>query len=158
MRNSASMRVKIRSTATSGARSAMGGWRNRHRAVRDFGSRARLPRRLMASPINLRWGKPMKSRTLWLVGAAAVWCAMASTAAAEGTRAERGADCSVETKGLKGEERERALTACQKEHEGEGDGGHSQQNRMKACNSEAGRKELRGDERRAFMSSCLKNK
>ena len=98
----------------------------------------------------------MKSRTLWLVGAAAVWCAVASTAAAEGTRAERGADCSAETKGLKGEERERALAACQKEHEGEGGSSHPQQNRMKACNVEAGRKELRGDERRAFMSSCLK--
>ena len=31
-----------------------------------------------------------------------------------------------------------------------------QQARMKTCNEEAGRKELHGDERRAFMSSCLK--
>ena len=31
-----------------------------------------------------------------------------------------------------------------------------QQNRMKACNVEAGKKELKGDERRAFMSSCLR--
>jgi hypothetical protein len=97
----------------------------------------------------------MKSKTLWLVGAAAVWCAVASTAAAEGTKVERGADCASETKGLKGEERERALNECLKEGEG---ASHPQQNRMKACNVEAGRKELRGDERRAFMSSCLKNK
>jgi hypothetical protein len=33
---------------------------------------------------------------------------------------------------------------------------HSQQNKMKHCNVEAGRKDLHGDERRAFMSSCLK--
>ena len=31
-----------------------------------------------------------------------------------------------------------------------------QQNRMKACNIEAAKKELKGDERRAFMSSCLR--
>ena len=99
----------------------------------------------------------MKSKTLWLVGAAAVWCAVASTAAADDTRTDRSAECAAETKGLKGEERERALNACLKDGEG-GGAGHSQQNRMKACNVEAGRKELRGDERRAFMSSCLKNK
>ena len=98
----------------------------------------------------------MKSKTLWLVGAAAVWCLAVTTAAAEGTKAERGADCIAEARALKGAERERALEACK---EGEGSGaGHSQQNRMKACNVEAGRKELRGEERRAFMSSCLKNK
>ena len=33
----------------------------------------------------------------------------------------------------------------------------SQQNRMKTCNAEAAKKQLKGDERRAFMSSCLKN-
>jgi len=31
-----------------------------------------------------------------------------------------------------------------------------QQERMKACNAEAGEKKLAGDERKAFMSSCLK--
>ena len=33
----------------------------------------------------------------------------------------------------------------------------SQQNRMKKCNAEAKEKELKGDERRAFMSSCLRS-
>ena len=33
---------------------------------------------------------------------------------------------------------------------------HSQQNKMKVCNAEAGKKNLKGDERRSFMSSCLK--
>jgi 3-mercaptopyruvate sulfurtransferase SseA len=32
----------------------------------------------------------------------------------------------------------------------------AQQNKMKHCNEEAKKKELKGDERRAFMSSCLK--
>ena len=98
----------------------------------------------------------MKSKTLWLVGAAAVWCLAVTTAAAEGTKAERGSDCVAEAKALKGAERERALEACDKDEGHETT--HPQQNRMKACNVEAGRKELRGEERRAFMSSCLKNK
>lgn len=34
--------------------------------------------------------------------------------------------------------------------------GNSQQNRMAVCNKEAGDK--KGDERKSFMSSCLKNK
>ena len=32
----------------------------------------------------------------------------------------------------------------------------SQQSKMKTCNDEAHKKELKGDERRAFMSECLK--
>ena len=39
-------------------------------------------------------------------------------------------------------------------HAAAGQGG--QQNRMKSCNEAAGRKDLHGDERRAFMSTCLK--
>ena len=33
---------------------------------------------------------------------------------------------------------------------------HDQQEKMRYCNAEAKKKELKGDERRAFMSSCLK--
>ncbi len=32
----------------------------------------------------------------------------------------------------------------------------SQQEKMKTCNAQASKKQLKGDERRAFMSSCLK--
>lgn len=32
----------------------------------------------------------------------------------------------------------------------------AQQSRMKTCNVEAAKKELKGDERKAFMSSCLR--
>ena len=33
---------------------------------------------------------------------------------------------------------------------------HEQQNKMKTCNAEAGKKNLKGEERKAFMSACLK--
>ena len=32
----------------------------------------------------------------------------------------------------------------------------AQQNKMKTCNADAKAKDLKGDERKAFMSSCLK--
>ena len=34
----------------------------------------------------------------------------------------------------------------------------AQQNKMTTCNAEATTKTLKGDERKAFMSECLKNK
>lgn len=34
----------------------------------------------------------------------------------------------------------------------------AQQNKMKTCNAEAGKKELKGDERKAFMKECLSAK
>lgn len=99
----------------------------------------------------------MKSKTYWLMGVVAVWCLAVTAALAEDTRAEEAA-CAREAKGLKGEEREKALEACLKSDRHANGNGHSQQNRMKACNVEAGKKDLHGDERRAFMSSCLRNK
>ena len=77
---------------------------------------------------------------------------------------ERFAACAHESKGLKGEEHQRFMSEClhqasegkEAAHKTSGEPGH-QQNKMKACNEEAGRKNLHGDERRAFMSSCLKS-
>ena len=86
------------------------------------------------------------------------------------------AHCAHDSKGLKGEERNKFMSECLKGHDAASrpraahdkpatvkearhdSDGHSQQNRMKACNEEAGRKELRGDERRSFMSACLKSR
>jgi hypothetical protein len=34
----------------------------------------------------------------------------------------------------------------------------TQQNKMKTCNAEAGKKDLKGDERKAFMKTCLSAK
>jgi hypothetical protein len=77
----------------------------------------------------------------------------------------RFATCAHESRGLKAEEHHHFMSDCLKGH-AEGapkkDPGHttsaegSQQNRMKSCNEAAGRKDLHGDERRAFMSACLK--
>jgi hypothetical protein len=77
----------------------------------------------------------------------------------------RFAACAHESRGLKAEEHHHFMSDCLKGHS---DGaprkepGHatategSQQNRMKSCNEAAGRKDLHGDERRAFMSTCLR--
>lgn len=35
---------------------------------------------------------------------------------------------------------------------------NTQQDKMKACNKDAGDKKLKGDERKAFMKDCLSNK
>ena len=78
------------------------------------------------------------------------------------------ATCAHESKGLRGEEHQKFMSDCLKGHDTEGaprkdspthratDETQSQQNRMRTCNEEAGRKALHGDERRAFMSTCLK--
>ena len=78
---------------------------------------------------------------------------------------ERFTTCAHESKGLKGDEHQRFMSECLKEHGAAAkkeeavktstEPGH-QQNKMKSCNEEAGRKNLHGDERRSFMSSCLK--
>jgi hypothetical protein len=47
-------------------------------------------------------------------------------------------------------------TAPAKDSGSEAPGHQSPQNKMRTCNEEAKKKELKGDERRAFMSSCLK--
>lgn len=77
----------------------------------------------------------------------------------------RFAACAHESKGLRGEEHQAFMSEClhgsadgaetKKEHRVAGESS-PQQSKMKTCNDEAGRRGLHGDERRAFMSSCLK--
>ena len=85
----------------------------------------------------------------------------------QGAQQSKFATCAHESKGLRGEEHQKFMSECLKGHDPEGaartDSAHraadetgSQQNRMRTCNEEAGRKALHGDERRAFMSTCLK--
>jgi psiF repeat-containing protein len=75
---------------------------------------------------------------------------------------DRFAHCAHESKGLRAEEHHKFMQEClksvdgPKEHHQKTAGEPTQQSKMKSCNEEAGRKELHGDERRAFMSSCLK--
>jgi hypothetical protein len=76
--------------------------------------------------------------------------------------------CAHESKGLRGEEHQRFMSECLKGHAPEEGAAKkdsvqktsaeagSQQNRMKTCNDEARARDVHGDERRAFMSACLK--
>lgn len=105
----------------------------------------------------------MKTRTLCLIAACVATLSASPALAATESRL---ATCSHEGKGLKGEEREKFMSQCLKGHGDakekpvkearHGEPAHGQQNRMKSCNEEAGHKALKGDERRAFMSTCLK--
>ena len=82
-----------------------------------------------------------------------------------GSQQSKFAACAHESKGLRGDEHQKFMSECLKGHESPrkapathraADETHSQQNRMKACNDDARSRDLHGDERRAFMSSCLK--
>jgi hypothetical protein len=89
---------------------------------------------------------------------------------------QRMRDCNQEATGLKGQERKDFMKQClsgrqaankeartaQREEgkerkEVRQDAKTAQQTRMKACNTEAAAKALKGDERKAFMSNCLKS-
>ncbi len=117
----------------------------------------------------------MKTKFICFIAYAVVSTAFASRAlASEGdTRApsqqSRFATCAHESKGLRGDDHQNFMSECLKGHNADAEilrkeaAAHKppteashQQNKMKACNDEAGRKELHGDERRTFMSSCLK--
>ena len=85
----------------------------------------------------------------------------------QGAQQSKFATCAHESKGLRGEEHQKFMSECLKGQDEDGatrkEGSHranaeagTQQNRMRSCNEEAGRKSLHGDERRAFMSACLK--
>jgi len=85
----------------------------------------------------------------------------------QGTQQSKFATCAHESKGLRGEEHQKFMSECLKGHDRDAvakkepahraaDETGSQQNRMRTCNEEARNSDLHGDERRAFMSSCLK--
>ena len=73
---------------------------------------------------------------------------------------QRMTDCNKEAGDKKGDARKEFMRQCM--HGGSAPATPpakmSQQDRMKACNKEAGEKALKGDERKAFMSGCLKAK
>ena len=96
----------------------------------------------------------MNAKLLCILATAAVASLSAAPARAndeEKHSAVHEAKCAHEARGLHGAEREKFLHDCHKLH-----APTSQQNKMKTCNVEAGKKDLHGDERRAFMSTCLK--
>ena len=107
-------------------------------------------------------------------------CAVVSTAfaprvlaadaeAKQASQQSRFATCAHESKGLRGDDHQNFMSECLKGHDAEAEalrkesGAHRaaaepshQQGKMKTCNDEAAKKSLHGDERRAFMSACLK--
>ena len=90
-------------------------------------------------------------------------------------QAEKMTKCNAEArdKKLAGDERRHFMSECLKGHpdSGEaapankasshksssGDGHNAQAEKMKTCNQEAATKKLHGDDRRLFMSECLKS-
>lgn len=76
--------------------------------------------------------------------------------------------CSKEATGMKGDERKAFMKKClSKDYVLKSDAAtpakpatpaaaSTQQDKMKACNADAKTKELKGDERKKFMSTCLK--
>ena len=109
----------------------------------------------------------MKPIHVVAVAALALWALPAGANEPEksASQQDRFAHCAHESKGLHREERQEFMQDCLKTHKPDGTpkehaqktaGEPTQQSKMKTCNEEAGRKELHGDERRAFMSSCLK--
>lgn len=96
-----------------------------------------------------------------LVAVAAVAAALASSPA---FAADPPPKCLKEARGLEGGTRDRFLANCAKAESKRGDkvaatespARLKQQEKMKACHAEASRKSLKGDERRAHMSACLK--
>lgn len=84
--------------------------------------------------------------------------AMAQTAAPAKTptpQQQRMTECSAANKGKTGDAYKSAMSACLK---GEQPAAKltPQQQKMKDCNAEASKQSLKGDKRKAFMSTCLK--
>jgi hypothetical protein len=79
---------------------------------------------------------------------------------------QRMADCSHESKGMSGDAHKKFMSECLKSKDSPADvkmamtkaapAKATQQEKMKTCNAEAGQKQLKGDERKKFMSECLK--
>ncbi len=93
----------------------------------------------------------LMSATFLLLAGACV--AMAPAWATNTPQQQRMADCSAKNKGLTGDAYKSAQKACLS---GQASSGNPQQERMKKCNADAGAKQLSGDARKTFMSSCLK--
>lgn len=85
----------------------------------------------------------MKSATTALIASAALALAAAAPLFAS-ERPATVADTAADAKPAKADDHDTARPRT------------SQQEKMKTCNAEAKQKDLHGDERRAFMSTCLK--
>jgi len=122
----------------------------------------------------------MKPKLHTVIAAAILFAALPAAATDKPhAQQDKFAQCAHDSKGLKGEERNKFMSECLKAHDSQPaakpkaasdkdadvkearhatDHHETQQSRMKTCNEEAGRKDLHGDERRSFMSACLKSR
>ncbi len=69
---------------------------------------------------------------------------------------QRMAECSKQSKGMKGEEHKKFMSSCLKGEQSAMTAKPTQQEKMKSCNADASAKKLKGDDRKKFMSDCLK--
>jgi Spy/CpxP family protein refolding chaperone len=117
----------------------------------------------------------MKTKVICFIACAAVstavvsWSVAAESEAKSPSQHSRFAACAHESKGLRGDDHQNFMSECLKGNSEAADeirkdapqrtasDATPQHHKMKACNDEAGKKNLHGDERRAFMSSCLKD-
>ena len=110
----------------------------------------------------------MKIRNLCLTACAVVLSLSVAPLRAAGTdshpptQREKFAACAHESRGMKGEERREFMSEClRKQPAGAapkdaaviGESGHG---RLAPCNAEADRRKLHGDQRSAFLGSCLR--
>lgn len=85
---------------------------------------------------------------------------VATTSAYAGAQQEKMKECNKQAEGKKGDERKAFMKQCLSKEgvpaAAPADKKAAQQEKMKACNKDAGEKKLKGDDRKKFMSDCLK--
>ena len=79
---------------------------------------------------------------------------LAPAAFAAGAQQNKMKECNASAGELKGDERKAHMKECLSAKPA--NKGSTQQEKMKSCNKEAGEKALKGDDRKKFMSGCLK--
>ena len=86
--------------------------------------------------------------------AVSVFAASLAPAALAGEQQNKMKECNASAGELKGDERKAHMKECLSAKPA--NKGSTQQEKMKSCNKEAGEKALKGDDRKKFMSGCLK--
>ncbi len=106
----------------------------------------------------------MKTRTICLTACAiALASSVLPLRAADGEpyttpQRQKFAACAHESQGLKGDPRRQFMSECLRKHPpgSKDDVAGESGGRLAPCNAQADRRKLQGDERRAFLGTCLK--
>lgn len=107
----------------------------------------------------------LRISTRLFTGAAASLMLVASISAAHAAdpgkpqtpQQQRMTECAHANKGKKGDDYKSSMSSCLKGGKPAPVHRPTQQEKMKTCNNDASGKKLMGDDRRKFMSACLKN-